>query len=58
MVSNTLNTLSRHVVDAIFRVHQAQILTYMKLTNTKLGLLVNFNVPLIVTTQHPTRKWL
>ncbi len=28
-------------------VHLAQILTYLKLSNTKLGYLINFNVPLI-----------
>jgi len=26
-------------------IHEAQLLTYMKLTNVKLGLLINFNVP-------------
>lgn len=31
-------------VEAINDVHVAQILTYMKLSNTKLGLLINFNV--------------
>ena len=31
-------------VDALNEVHMAQILTYMKLSNCKLGLLVNFNV--------------
>lgn len=31
-------------VDALADIHLAQILTYMKLSNSKLGLLVNFNV--------------
>lgn len=31
-------------VEAISDVHVAQILTYMKLSETKLGLLINFNV--------------
>jgi GxxExxY protein len=31
-------------VDALTDIHLAQILTYMKLSNSKLGLLVNFNV--------------
>lgn len=31
-------------VEAIADIHLAQILTYMKLSNSKLGLLVNFNV--------------
>jgi len=34
-------------VDKILPVHKAQILTYMKLTETRLGFLINFNVPLI-----------
>lgn len=34
-------------VDALHDVHLAQILTYMKLGNYKLGLLINFNVSLI-----------
>jgi GxxExxY protein len=28
-------------------VHEAQVLTYLKLTNAPLGLLINFNVPLL-----------
>lgn len=34
-------------VEKLAPVHQAQLLTYLKLTNKKLGLLINFNVPLI-----------
>ena len=34
-------------VERLLPVHQSQILTYLKLSNLKLGLLVNFNVPLI-----------
>lgn len=34
-------------VDALNEVHFAQLLTYLKLTNCKLGLLINFNVALI-----------
>ncbi len=34
-------------VDALNDVHLAQILTYLKLSNCKLGLLINFNVALI-----------
>jgi GxxExxY protein len=32
-------------VDVILPVHQAQVLTYMKLLDIKFGLLLNFNVP-------------
>jgi len=34
-------------VEALLPVHQAQVLTYLKLTGHRLGLLINFNVPLI-----------
>jgi GxxExxY protein len=34
-------------VEAIAPVHHKIVLTYLRLTNTKLGLLVNFNVELI-----------
>ena len=35
------------VVDAISPVHEAQILTYMKFANKKIGLLINFNVTVL-----------
>ena len=34
-------------VETVLPIHEAQLLTYMKLTNKKLGLLINFNVPLL-----------
>jgi GxxExxY protein len=34
-------------VESLTDVHLAQVLTYLKLTNCKLGLLINFNVALI-----------
>ncbi len=34
-------------VDSLIDVHEAQILTYLKLGNYKLGLLINFNVKLL-----------
>jgi GxxExxY protein len=33
--------------EALLPVHEAQLLTYLKLTRHRLGLLINFNVPLI-----------
>ena len=33
--------------ESLLPVHEAQLLTYLKLTKTKLGLLINFNVPLL-----------
>lgn len=32
-------------VERVLRVHRAQLLSYLKLTGHKLGLLLNFNVP-------------
>jgi len=34
-------------VEQLHDVHQAQLMTYLKLTDTRLGLLINFNVPAI-----------
>ncbi len=34
-------------VESLLPVHEAQLLTYLKLSNKKLGLLINFNVPLL-----------
>ena len=34
-------------VDKVIPVHEAQLLTYLKLTNIRLGLLINFNTKLI-----------
>ena len=34
-------------VDALNEIHFAQVLTYLKLSQCKLGLLINFNVPLL-----------
>ena len=36
-------------VEAVVPVHYKQVLTYLKLTNIKLGLLINFNEELIKT---------
>lgn len=33
-------------VDALTSLHEAQMLTYLKLSKLRLGLLINFNVPL------------
>ena len=34
-------------VDKLLPVHQAQLLTYMKMTESKIGLLINFNSRLL-----------
>ena len=35
-------------VETVLQVHRAQLLTYMKLSRTRVGLLINFNVPRLV----------
>lgn len=39
--------LELKATESILPVHRAQVITYLKLTNLPLGLLINFNVPLI-----------
>ena len=34
-------------VESLLPIHTTQVLTYLKLTGLRLGLLINFNVPLI-----------
>jgi GxxExxY protein len=34
-------------VEAILGIHEAQLLTYMKLARIQVGLLINFNVPIL-----------
>ena len=33
--------------DAIHPIHEAQVLTYLKMTGCRVGLLINFNVPVL-----------
>jgi len=35
-------------IDQLSSIHDAQLLTYMKLTNSSVGLLINFNVPVLI----------
>lgn len=46
IVENTV-ILELKSVDAILSLHKAQLLTYLRLANKQLGLLINFNVPLL-----------
>ena len=46
LVENQI-VLELKTVDALIDVHEAQILTYMKLGNYKLGLLLNFQVKMM-----------
>ena len=34
-------------IDRLSPIHDAQLLTYMRLTNSSVGLLINFNVPVL-----------
>lgn len=47
MVVDNCVLLELKAVEKTLPVHQAQILTYLKLSGHRLGLLINFNVPLI-----------
>jgi GxxExxY protein len=39
--------LELKAVESILPVHEAQLLTYLKLSQKQVGLLINFNVPLM-----------
>lgn len=39
--------LELKAIEAILPVHQAQIISYLKLADLRLGFLINFNVPLL-----------
>ena len=39
--------LELKTVDQIEPIHEAQLLTYLKLSGLKLGILINFNVPIL-----------
>ena len=40
--------LELKAVEKILPVHNAQLLSYLRLTNKRLGILINFNVPRLV----------
>ena len=46
MIQRTV-IVENKTVDKIAPIHEAQLLTYLKLTNLKLGFLLNWNVPLM-----------
>jgi GxxExxY protein len=35
-------------IEKLMPIHEAQLLTYLKLTNLSLGLLINFNVSVLI----------
>ncbi|MCL2128787.1 MAG: GxxExxY protein [Treponema sp.] len=42
------NEISGIIVDTAIYIHKKQLLTYLKLTNTKLGLILNFGSAVMV----------
>ena len=47
IVVGGLIILELKAVDQIEPIHEAQLLAYLKLSNLKLGILINFNVPIL-----------
>jgi GxxExxY protein len=47
MVVEDLVLVENKAVQSILPIHEAQILTYLKLSGRKLGFLINWNVPMI-----------
>jgi GxxExxY protein len=47
LVVEDLVVVEVKAVDALTRLHEAQVLTYLKLSGYRLGLLINFNVELL-----------
>jgi GxxExxY protein len=47
LIVNDLVIVEVKAVERLLPVHEAQLLTYLKLARKRLGILINFNVPLI-----------
>ena len=47
MLVNDLVIVENKTVDSLLRIHMAQILTYLKMRDLRLGYLINWNVKLI-----------
>ena len=41
------DVLELKIVDTITSIHEAQLLTYLRLSGMKVGLIINFNVPVL-----------
>ncbi len=48
MLVNETLVLELKAVETLAAIHEAQLLTYMKLSNTRTGLLINFNVKRLI----------
>jgi len=49
VVVNDLIVLELKSVETLLPIHEAQLLTYLRLSGKKLGLLINFNVEVLIT---------
>jgi GxxExxY protein len=47
LVVSKMIVVELKTVDELAPIHEAQILSYLKLTGLKVGLLINFNVPIL-----------
>lgn len=47
MVVKDLVVVELKCVDKVLPIHEAQLLTYLKLSRVKTGLIINFNIPLL-----------
>ena len=47
MILNDCIVIELKAVESLNPLHKAQLITYLKLTGIRLGLLINFNVPMI-----------
>jgi GxxExxY protein len=47
IVVEKLIIIELKAIEQIAPIHQAQLLTYLKLSHLKLGLIINFNVPIL-----------
>jgi len=47
MLVDDIVVLELKAIQAVLPIHEAQLLTYLKLTGKPIGLLLNFNVPVM-----------
>ena len=47
VIVKDLVILELKTVEKLLPIHEAQLLTYLKIANKKLGMLLNFNVPIL-----------
>lgn len=47
MIVEKVVVLELKAIESILPIHEAKLLTYLKLSGKRVGLLINFNVPLL-----------